>query len=147
MIPKENYPIIFKNTKFDYNEVLLPKPTKTLISFDEDVLSSGSMGQQLPPALGDYPRPIKGTSVIIEPDVIIVPLPKKDAVAFKLDNPKGGFPIKGSTTNVNYSAMPTYVPSVSGGSASDVVEPVKNKFPYWLIAVAVVGGYFVFRKK
>jgi hypothetical protein len=34
-----------------------------------------------------------------------------------------------------------------GATEEDVLTPNKKPFPYWIIAVAVVGGYLILRKK
>lgn len=64
----------------------------------------------------------------------------------------------GTTTNVITPNLGGFLGSLTGGGASGgggaTEEQTKTdctcdkyKFPYWLIAVAVVGGYLIFRKK
>jgi hypothetical protein len=73
-----------------------------------------------------------GTSAIVEPEIV---------------TPSGT-----STTNF-LPNLGGFLGSLTGGGAGggateeEVLTPNKKPFPYWIIAVAVVGGYLIFRKK
>ena len=144
MIPKGMTSDMFQETTFDYNGGLGTNTTKELIKFNDNVYNGGSISQQinpvtggiLPPPLGVVTTPTKGTSVIIDP-LVVLPQPPKE------------FPIKG-LPNLDSLLTSPGSPSediTENTSTSDTIEPTKKKFPYWIIAVAVVGGYLVFRKK
>ncbi len=81
-----------------------------------------------------------GTSSIVEPEIV---------------TPISGTSTGTTTTNVILPNLGGFLSSLTGGGASggggateeDVLTPNKKPFPYWIIAVAVVGGYLIFRKK
>jgi hypothetical protein len=84
-----------------------------------------------------------GASQIVEPEVVI---PIKDTTSETS---------AGSTTNnvvlPNLGAFLGSLTGGAGGGAGAIEETAtiekKKPFPYWLIVVAVVGGYLIFRKK
>jgi hypothetical protein len=108
----------------------------------------------------------KGTSAIIEPEVVN---PIKDATSgttsgttSAIVEPEIVTPINGTsagtsagtpTTNVIIPNLGGFLGSLTGGGAGsgateeEVLTIKKKPFPYWIIAVAVVGGYLIFRKK
>jgi hypothetical protein len=81
-----------------------------------------------------------GTSAIVEPEIV---------------TPISGTSTGTTTTNVILPNLGGFLSSLTGGGAGggggateeDVLTPNKKPFPYWIIAVAVVGGYLIFRKK
>lgn len=83
-----------------------------------------------------------GTSAIVEPEIVT---PIKDATS----GTSAGTP----TTNVIIPNLGGFLGSLTGGGAGsgateeEVLTIKKKPFPYWIIAVAVVGGYLIFRKK
>ena len=127
MIIKGISPDMLQETTFDYNGGLGTNTTKELIMFDDN----GYNGGILPPPLGVVTTPTKGTSVIIDP-LVVFPQPTKGLPNYDDLITSPGSPSE--TTNET-------------PSTSSATEPTKKKFPYWIIAVAVVGGYLVFRKK
>jgi hypothetical protein len=84
-----------------------------------------------------------GASQIVEPEVVT---PIKDTTSETSS---------GSTTNnvvlPNLGAFLGSLTGGAGGGAGAIEETAtiekKKPFPYWLIVVAVVGGYLIFRKK
>jgi hypothetical protein len=81
-----------------------------------------------------------GTSAIVEPEIV---------------TPISGTSTGTTTTNVILPNLGGFLSSLTGGGAGggggateeDVLTPNKKPFPYWIIAVAVVGGYLILRKK
>lgn len=80
--------------------------------------------------------PTTGTSNVVEPEIVT--------------------PISGTTTtNVIIPNLGGFLSSLTGGGAGggggateeEVLTLNKKPFPYWIIAVAVVGGYLILRKK
>lgn len=84
--------------------------------------------------------PTTGTSAIVEPEIV---------------TPISGTSTGTTTTNVILPNLGGFLSSLTGGGAGggggateeDVLTPNKKPFPYWIIAVAVVGGYLILRKK
>ena len=81
--------------------------------------------------------PTKGTSNVVEPEIVT---PIKDTTS--------------GNTSGNTSGTSSGTPTTNGGAGGgggateeDFLTPNKKPFPYWIIAVAVVGGYLIFRKK
>ena len=83
-----------------------------------------------------------GTSAIVEPEIVT---PIKDTTS---ETSTGS-----TTTNVIPPNLGGFLGSLTGGGAGggateeEVLTIKKKPFPYWIIAVAVVGGYLIFRKK
>ena len=88
-----------------------------------------------------------GASQIVEPEIVT---PIKDTTS----GTSAGTP----TTNVILPNLGGFLSSLTGGGAggagggagaTEETATIENKkpFPYWLIVVAVVGGYLIFRKK
>ena len=84
-----------------------------------------------------------GASQIVEPEVVI---PIKDTTS---ETSAGS-----TTNNVVLPNLGAFLGSLNGGAgggagATEETATIENKkpFPYWLIVVAVVGGYLIFRKK
>jgi hypothetical protein len=81
-----------------------------------------------------------GKSTIVEPEIV---------------TPISGTSTGTTTNNVILPNLGGFLSSLTGGGAGggggateeDVLTPNKKPFPYWIIAVAVVGGYLIFRKK
>lgn len=84
--------------------------------------------------------PTTGTSAIVEPEIV---------------TPISGTSTGTTTTNVILPNLGGFLSSLTGGGAGggggateeDILTPNKKPFPYWIIAVAVVGGYLILRKK
>lgn len=84
--------------------------------------------------------PTKGTSNVVEPEIV---------------TPTSGTSAGSTTTNVILPNLGGFLSSLTGGGAGggggateeEVLTIKKKPFPYWIIAVAVVGGYLIFRKK
>jgi hypothetical protein len=122
------------------------KPSKVLTPIPTDDVIVGVVPNEPIQTVGG------AISNIVEPEIFdnIKTSPIKDGKVFDLENPQGGVP----KDNGN-AIVVTPIGSTSGVSESVVeesnvadLEPTKKKFPYLLvIALAVVGGYFVFRKK
>lgn len=91
-----------------------------------------------------------GTSAIVEPE-IVTPISGTSAgtSAGTSEGTSAGTP----TTNVILPNLGGFLGSLTGGGAGsgateeEVLTIKKKPFPYWIIAVAVVGGYLIFRKK
>ena len=105
-----------------------------------------------PNALNDVKKSVvtSGVSAVSEPE-LGTPITTPNVAVFDLDNPQGGIPINNGNA---VSEIPLNSGSDNGATDSGyttgmpkVLELPKKKFPYWIIAVAVVGGYLVFRKK
>jgi hypothetical protein len=84
-----------------------------------------------------------GASQIVEPEVVT---PIKDTTS---ETSAGS-----TTNNVVLPNLGAFLGSLTGGAGGGVgaIEETatiekKKPFPYWLIVVAVVGGYLIFRKK
>ena len=104
--------------------------------------------------------PTKGTSNVVEPEIVT---PIKDTTSGNTSGNTSGTSAGTSagtssgtpTTNVILPNLGGFLSSLTGGGAGggggateeDVLTPNKKPFPYWIIAVAVVGGYLIFRKK
>lgn len=81
-----------------------------------------------------------GTSSIVEPEIV---------------TPISGTSTGSTTTNVILPNLGGFLSSLTGGGAGggggateeEVLTINKKPFPYWIIAVAVVGGYLILRKK
>jgi len=118
------------------------KPSKVLTTIPTDSVIVGVAPNEPTQTTGS------GGSLVVEPP-IFTPLPIKGVPIFELDNPQGGIPINNGNAVAEIPLKNTggVVESDVVESGVAVLEPTKKKFPYWIIAVAVVGGYFVFRKK
>ncbi len=84
-----------------------------------------------------------GASQIVEPEIVT---PIKDTTS---ETSAGS-----TTNNVILPNLGAFLGSLTGGAgggagATEETATIENKkpFPYWLIVVAVVGGYLIFRKK
>ncbi len=92
--------------------------------------------------------PTKGTSNVVEPEIVT---PTSGNTSGTSAGTSAGTP----TTNVILPNLGGFLSSLTGGGAGggggateeEVLTPNKKPFPYWIIAVAVVGGYLIFRKK
>jgi hypothetical protein len=88
--------------------------------------------------------PTTGTSAIVEPEIVT-----------PISGTSTGTSTGTPTTNVILPNLGGFLSSLTGGGAGggggateeDVLTPNKKPFPYWIIAVAVVGGYLILRKK
>jgi hypothetical protein len=100
--------------------------------------------------------PTTGTSAIVEPE-IVTPI-SGTSTGTSTGTTTGtstGTTTGTPTTNVILPNLGGFLSSLTGGGAGggggateeDVLTPNKKPFPYWIIAVAVVGGYLIFRKK
>lgn len=93
-----------------------------------------------------------GTSAIVEPEIVT---PIKDTTSGNTSGTSAGTSTGTTTTNVILPNLGGFLSSLTGGGAGggggateeDVLAPNKKPFPYWIIAVAVVGGYLILRKK
>lgn len=115
----------------------------------EDVVISQEV---IPRPLGDLPP--KGTSVIVEPLDILTENPNTNTTTTSTSSS-----VVASTSNTgSLPNLGAFLGSLTGGAmggggavegaVEDKVEKQNKKpFPYWLIAVALVGGYLIFRKK
>jgi hypothetical protein len=92
------------------------------------------------------------TSVIVEPEIVT---PIKDTTSGNTSSTPSGTSTGSTTTNVILPNLGGFLGSLTGGGAGggsgateeEVLTIKKKPFPYWIIAVAVVGGYLIFRKK
>jgi hypothetical protein len=98
------------------------------------------------------PKPPKGTSAIAEP--IFEPTNDTTPTGTTTTTPTG-------TTTTTPTRTTTTSPILTGGgggamgggagggSAEETTDKPKEEkpFPYWIVAVALVGGYLIFRKK
>jgi hypothetical protein len=86
--------------------------------------------------------PTKGTSNVVEPEIVT-----------PTSGNTSGTSAVTPTTNVILPNLGGFLGSLTGGGAGggateeEVLTIKKKPFPYWIIAVAVVGGYLIFRKK
>lgn len=114
----------------------------------EDVVISHEV---IPRPLGDLPP--KGTSVIVEPLDILTENPNTNTNT----TPTSSSVVTSTSNTSSLPNLGAFLGSLTGGSmgggavaggTEDEVEKQNKKpFPYWLIAVALVGGYLIFRKK
>ena len=123
------------------------------------------------PLFDDYPRDLIPKDNVVT-EVIIEPKPTPTGVSAVVEpnllgsntTTSGGNIITSGTTtsnavtpNLSTPNIGSFLGSLSGGGAGgaggagateEVKEEVKKKpFPYWLIAVALVGGYLIFKKE
>lgn len=92
--------------------------------------------------------PTKGTSNVVEPEIVT-------STSGNTSGTSAGTSAGTPTTNVILPNLGGFLSSLTGGGAGgggsateeEVLTIKKKPFPYWIIAVAVVGGYLIFRKK
>lgn len=137
--------MIQKSTSLDLGTPSLDIPIKntntlTLVKPTDSSIFEGTGGIRYPTSN----PPAK--SNIIEPDLglLISDSPPSSTIT-TTSTPS-------TTTTSSSPTLGNFLGSISGGGgvvADDEVEKPKEKkpFPYWIIAVAVLGGYLIFRKK
>lgn len=124
----------FADVRPTYGSANQTTPTPTLVTGTGVLVTEDITKPTFTPA--PTPAPTGGSNVV-EPNLGGV-LPTKDVPVFNLDNPQGNLPTQGAG-------------SASGGGtdAINVEEVAKEikKTPYLWIALALVAGYLVLRKK
>lgn len=95
--------------------------------------------------LGSDPKPPKGTSAIAEP--IFEPTNDTTPTGTTTTTPTGTTTTSPILTGGGGGGA--MGGGAGGGSAEETTDKPKEEkpFPYWIVAVALVGGYLIFRKK
>lgn len=128
----------------------ISNPKSDLIGLDVQTVEDVVISQEvIPRPLGDLPP--KGTSAIVEPLDILTENPNTNTT------PTSSSVVASTSNTSSLPNLGAFLGSLTGGSMGggavaggtedEVEKQNKKSFPYWLIAVALVGGYLIFRKK